>query len=489
MTTSASTPTRSPSTIPTATAHGRISESVRSDESVLVPWPFPPLTSRERAGRCVCGSVTPAVVARRGASRSTSRSPCSSRRTGSAVPITADGVGENPERPVRFRRELRRARRPSTGPALCVRARRAHDVAQRVARRRRGARSRLDQLRTSPPLPHLRRHIGLLAAGPNVIGMTVAEGWYRGRLGFRGGRRAVYGDRHRADRPARARATTTARVETIATGTRLAGASADWRLSASLYDGESADGRLAEPDWATPGFDDATGWPCVSCATRSPTTLIAAEQPARASDRDAACRVRTASAPSGAAIVDFGQNISGRVRFRVRGRPGTRSPCATPRCSRTASSASWLSAHRGGDRPLRPAPVARRRATSRSSRSTGSSTPGSTAGPASSTPARSRPSSATRTWSRPAPSTVPHDGLNRLHDNVRWSMRGNFVDVPTDCPQRDERLGWTGDIQVFAPAATFLYDCCRACSSRGWTTSPPSSARSAPSRPTCPGCS
>ena len=48
--------------------------------------------------------------------------------------------------------------------------------------------------------------------------------------------------------------------------------------------------------------------------------------------------------------------------------------------------------------------------------------------------------------------------LNRLHDNVVWSMRGNFLDIPTDCPQRDERLGWTGDIQVFTPTACFLYD-------------------------------
>jgi alpha-L-rhamnosidase len=48
--------------------------------------------------------------------------------------------------------------------------------------------------------------------------------------------------------------------------------------------------------------------------------------------------------------------------------------------------------------------------------------------------------------------------LNRLHENVLWSMRGNFFDLPTDCPQRDERLGWTGDIQVFAPTASFLYD-------------------------------
>ena len=48
--------------------------------------------------------------------------------------------------------------------------------------------------------------------------------------------------------------------------------------------------------------------------------------------------------------------------------------------------------------------------------------------------------------------------VERLHENVVWSMRGNFLDIPTDCPQRDERVGWTGDLQVFAPTATFLYD-------------------------------
>lgn len=48
--------------------------------------------------------------------------------------------------------------------------------------------------------------------------------------------------------------------------------------------------------------------------------------------------------------------------------------------------------------------------------------------------------------------------LNRLHDNVRRSARGNFVSIPTDCPQRDERLGWTADIQVFAPTAAYLFD-------------------------------
>ena len=48
--------------------------------------------------------------------------------------------------------------------------------------------------------------------------------------------------------------------------------------------------------------------------------------------------------------------------------------------------------------------------------------------------------------------------LNQLHRNVVWGLRGNFLDVPTDCPQRDERLGWTGDIAVFAPSASYLFD-------------------------------
>jgi alpha-L-rhamnosidase len=51
-----------------------------------------------------------------------------------------------------------------------------------------------------------------------------------------------------------------------------------------------------------------------------------------------------------------------------------------------------------------------------------------------------------------------HKQVNQLHKNVVWGMLGNFVSVPTDCPQRDERLGWTGDIQVFAPTANFLFD-------------------------------
>ncbi|MGR5064010.1 family 78 glycoside hydrolase catalytic domain [Photobacterium sp. DNB22_13_2] len=48
--------------------------------------------------------------------------------------------------------------------------------------------------------------------------------------------------------------------------------------------------------------------------------------------------------------------------------------------------------------------------------------------------------------------------LNKLHENIRWGMKGNFVDIPTDCPQRDERLGWTGDAQIFSKTACYMYD-------------------------------
>lgn len=52
---------------------------------------------------------------------------------------------------------------------------------------------------------------------------------------------------------------------------------------------------------------------------------------------------------------------------------------------------------------------------------------------------------------------VSNKKINRLLQNVKWSQRGNMVSIPTDCPQR-ERMGWTGDMQVFAPASTFYYD-------------------------------
>ena len=51
-----------------------------------------------------------------------------------------------------------------------------------------------------------------------------------------------------------------------------------------------------------------------------------------------------------------------------------------------------------------------------------------------------------------------NDLINKLHSNIQWGLKGNFLDIPTDCPQRDERLGWTGDAQVFIHAASYLHN-------------------------------
>ena len=104
--------------------------------------------------------------------------------------------------------------------------------------------------------------------GENAFGVTVAEGWYRGRLGFRGGRREVYG----TDTGPIAQLELSyddGTIETVATDRHWRAGLGPHR-SASLYDGETYDARLAEPAWSTPGFDDATGSRSASCA-RSPT--------------------------------------------------------------------------------------------------------------------------------------------------------------------------------------------------------------------------
>ena len=54
--------------------------------------------------------------------------------------------------------------------------------------------------------------------------------------------------------------------------------------------------------------------------------------------------------------------------------------------------------------------------------------------------------------------TTGNEKINRLHENTVWGLKSNFLDMPTDCPQRDERLGWTGDAAVFCPTAGYLMD-------------------------------
>lgn len=293
-----------------------------------------------------------------------------------------------------------------------------------------------------------------LVKGENTVGAWLADGWFRGRIGFKGGTRNSYGDR----------TSLLAQLEiTYADGRRDVIQTDDrWRTSngpitfASFYDGERHDARLEQHGWSQPGFDDSA-WSGVRIVNLNKTTLEApAGPPVRCTEELAPQRVWTS--PTGKTLIDFGQNLVGRLRLTVHGKPGD---------TVTIRHAEVLQDGELYTRPLRLAASTDEYTLADESEHTweprfamhgfryAEITGAVDAVKLEALTARVHHTDMERTgWFECSDPLI-----NRLHENVRWSMRGNFVSIPTDCPQRDERLGWTGDIQVFAPTASFLYNC------------------------------
>ncbi len=295
---------------------------------------------------------------------------------------------------------------------------------------------------------------GMLQEGPNAIGAILGDGWFRGRIGFGGGRRNISGP-HLA---------LLAQLEIhYANGERQVLVSDErWRastgpiLSDSIYDGESYDARLEQTGWSQPGFDQG-GWSAVRHLAWDQNTLEAPlGPPVRCTERlEPAAITRS---PAGKTLVDFGQNLVGWLSIRVQGPAGQ---------TITLRHAEVLENGELGTRPLRLALAT----DTYTLKGGGVETweprftfHGFRYAEVQGWPGELRPQDICA-WV--VHSDMERTGwfecsdplLNRLHENVVWGMRGNFVDVPTDCPQRDERLGWTGDLQVFSPTASFLYDC------------------------------
>ncbi len=294
--------------------------------------------------------------------------------------------------------------------------------------------------------------------GANAIGAWLGDGWYRGRLGWNGGFRNLYG----ADVGLVAQL----EVDTGAGERLLVATDGRWRaspgpiVSAGNYDGEVYDAREEQTGWSSPGFD-ATGWTAVRVGSRDPSTLVAPTGPPVRCTDELAPRdvIRT---PSGKRVLDFGQNLVGRLRIRVAGPPGA---------TVTLSTAEVLQDGEIYTRPLREAKstdvyvLGGRGVEEWEPRFTihGFRYVQVDGWPGDLDAAASHGDLVARVYHTDMERTgwfeCSDADVNRLHENVVWGMRGNFVDIPTDCPQRDERVGWTGDIQVFAPTATFLYDC------------------------------
>lgn len=288
--------------------------------------------------------------------------------------------------------------------------------------------------------------------GPaTVIGVSLGNGWYRGRLAWHG-MSNLYGDElgffGQLDIEFE-----DGHVQTVASDS-------SWQSGPSattfndLYDGQTIDARRNQPGWAEPGFDART-WAGVRTLEFDAGRL--AEPVGPPVVRAAVVRpVEIFASPSGKTLVDFAQNLVGWLRFAVQGEAGQ---------AITVRHAEVLEDGELGVRPLRSA-----KASDTFILSGGedffeptktfhgfryaeiSGWPGMLSEDSIEAVVVHSKLERTGTFE------CSNELVNQLHRNIVWGLRGNFLDLPTDCPQRDERLGWTGDIAVFAPTAAFLYD-------------------------------
>lgn len=293
----------------------------------------------------------------------------------------------------------------------------------------------------------------MLRPGANVLGAILGDGWYRSRLGWVQNRN-LYGS-HLALLAQLVIRYTDGRTQVVATD-------AGWRASAgpirasTIYDGEHYDARLAQDGWSAPGFDDAA-WTSVVPARDSGARLIApVGPPVRATQEIVPVRIfRT---PAGLTVADLGQNMVGWVRLRVRGPRGTvvrlrhaevldsAGEFYTANLRDAKAEVEYTLRGGGGEEVFEPHFTFMGFRYVAIEGYPGELTPAAITGIV-------------------LHSDMPRTGrfvtsdslLNRLQENITWGQRGNFLDVPTDTPARDERLGWTGDAQAFAPTAAFNY--------------------------------
>ncbi|EIP99535.1 glycogen debranching enzyme [Opitutaceae bacterium TAV1] len=296
-----------------------------------------------------------------------------------------------------------------------------------------------------------------LQTGENAIGAILGDGWYCGFVN--------HADRQfHGPRPA-----LLAQLEIEFTDGSVQRIVSDetWKYSTGpilendLLMGESYDARLELGAWSSPGYDES-GWRPVSIFPPPPLVLqssasprvrrqevLAVQQPLRASQDYRGWKTR---------IYDLGQNIAGRVRIAVRGRSGSyfqlrhaemldaQGNVYTENLRTARSIDSYVC--RGNDvETWEP------RFTFHGFRYVEVASSDPDAGVIEIEGiALYSDMEATGEFACSNPL------LNQLFKNIHWGMKGNFLEVPTDCPQRDERQGWTGDAQVFIPTACFLRD-------------------------------
>ncbi len=426
---------------------------VDSGESVLVPWPAPPLESRERR------TVQVRVQGVDGSMSEWSDPVAVEAGLLDETDWQATFVGpswdEDPEspQPCAYLRRAFKITEPVTRARLFASALGVYELelnGQRVG----------DQV-LAPGWTSYHHHLrydafdvtAVLREGANAVGGIVGDGWFRGAL-VENMRRNRYGTRTAL--------ICQLEVEHPDGSTTVIVTDDAWRAttgpirSSGLYEGETYDARAELLGWSEPGFVDDDWRPVVTVEHDLATLRAPIAPPIRVTQRISPVEILVS--PSGKTIVDFGQNLVGVVEFMVAGTAGTEITvrhaevledgelCTEP--LRAAEATDRYTLRGGGGETWHP------RFTFHGFRYAEV-----TGWPGELDPAEITALVLHSDMRRTGWFECSDERVNRLHENVVWGMRGNFVGIPTDCPQRDERLGWTGDIGVFAPTATYLYDC------------------------------
>ena len=303
----------------------------------------------------------------------------------------------------------------------------------------------------------------LIAPGQNVVGAILADGWFNGKY-FVFGRGDYFGTGPN-------RLLVQLELE-LADGSRQVVASSAsgpsaWKqglgpiTAADILDGETYDAREEQAGWASAGFDDSK-WPLAHAETSLAKIPLVADVTDQIQKSQELQPLMLKEQSPGLFVYDMGQNMVGWVRLKLQGARGSRiqlrfaevldkSGAIYVKNLRSARATDTYLLRGGAEESYEP------RFTSHGFRYVELS--GDVAG------LTKKPELATLTgivvqsaltttgsFSTSAPL------LNQLQKNLVWGQRGNFLSVPTDCPQRDERQGWMGDAQVFVKTSTFNLD-------------------------------
>ena len=292
-----------------------------------------------------------------------------------------------------------------------------------------------------------------LKPGKNCLGALLGDGWFRGYMGW-GNNHNSYGSKL---------ALLAQLVITYKDGKQqIVGTDGDWKattgpiLMSDIYNGETYDARLELPGWSDASYDDKDWKGVTSIETPKQAVVAPAGPPVRKIQEIKP--VKVIKTPEGDIVLDMGQNMVGWLRFHVTAPAGT---TITLRYAEVLDkNGNFYTANlRAAKQTIRYTTKGQGVETFEPHFTFQGFRYVAVAGWPGKPPLDAFTGIVVHSAIDPTGTFETSSAmLNQLQHNIIWGQKGNFVDVPTDCPQRDERLGWTGDAEVFARTASYNHD-------------------------------